>query len=89
MDAFDSKYPVRLRLRLSTVPEATVAAEIQYDSSGEWVTVETAQSDKMRPFYLAIPVQRCDHFRLKLSANGEWRLWAMVVELYEGQYVRK
>lgn len=89
MDSFDSKYPVRLRLRLSTVPEATVAAAIQYDSSGEWETVETAQSDKMRPFYLSIPVQRCDHFRLKLSANGEWRLWALVVELYDGQYARK
>lgn len=89
MDVFDSKYPVRLRLRLASAPGATVAAEIQYDSSGEWEMVETAQSERMRPFYLAVPVKRCDHFRLRLSCNGAWDLWSMAVELYDGQYVRK
>lgn len=89
MDSFDSKYPVRLRLRLAADPGVTVAAEIQYDSSGEWETVETVQTDRMKPFYLAIKVQRCDHFRLRLSANGAWRLWSLIVELYDGQYVRK
>ena len=89
MDSFDSKYPVRLRLRLAAVEGVTVAAQIQYDSSGEWETAETVQADRMTPFYLACKVHRCDHFRLRLSANGEWRLWSMIVELYDGQYVRK
>ena len=89
MDVFDSKYPVRLRLRLASAPGATVAAEIQYDSSGEWEMVETAQSERMRPFYLAVLVKRCDQFRLRLSCNGAWDLWSMAVELYDGQYVRK
>ena len=89
MDSFDSKYPVRLRLRLAAVEGVTVAAQIQYDSSGEWETAETVQADRMTPFYLACKVHRCDHFRLRLSANGEWRRWRMIVELYDGQYVRK
>ena len=89
LDSFDSKYPVRLRLRLSAMPGVTVAAEIQYDSSGEWETAEAVQAQRMTPFYLAFKVKRCDHFRLKLSANGEWRLWSLVVELYDGQYARK
>ena len=89
LDSFDSKYPVRLRLRLTAEEGVTVAAQIQYDSSGEWETAEAVQATRMTPFYLAIQVQRCDHFRLRLSADGMWRLWSMAVELYDGQYVRK
>ena len=66
-----------------------MAAQIQYDSSGEWETAEAVQATRMTPFYLAFQVQRCDHFRLRLSADGTWRLWSMAVELYDGQYVRK
>ena len=89
MGSFDSKYPVRLRLRMAAVQGVTVAAQIQYDSSGVWEDVETAQAQRMTPFYLAVKVKRCDHFKIRLSANGEWRLWSLVVELYDGQYVRK
>ena len=86
LDSFDSKYPVRLRLRLAA--DAPVTAQIQYDG-GDWQTAEVAKATDMMPFYMAFKVQRCDHFRLKLLCNGEWKLWSMLVELYDGQYVRK
>lgn len=89
MDNFESKYPVRLRLRLAAAQGVTVAAAFQYDSSGEWETAEAVTSDRMQDFYLAIPVRRCDHFRLRLTADGQWRLWSLLIELYSGQYVRK
>ena len=89
MDNFDSKYPVRLRLRLAGEEGVTVSAQLQYDSSGEWETAETIQVRKMTAFYLSIPVQRCDHFQIRLVANGAWRLWSMIVEFYDGAYVRK
>lgn len=89
MDSFDSKYPVRLRLRLAAEEGVTVSAQLQYDSSGEWETAETIQVRKMTAFYLSIPVQRCDHFQIRLLANGTWRLWSMIVEFYDGAYVRK
>ena len=89
MDNFDSKYPVRLRLRLAAEEGVTVSAQLQYDSSGEWETAETIQVRKMTAFYLSIPVQRCDHFQIRLVANGAWRLWSMIVEFYDGAYVRK
>ena len=89
MDSFDSKYPVRLRLRLAAEEGVTVAVQIQYDSSGEWETAETVQATRMASFYLAFQVRRCDHFRIRLSANGAWKLWSIAAELYDGQYVRK
>ena len=89
LDSFDSKYPVRLRLRLAAEPGVTIAAQIQYDSSGEWETAETVTAGRMTPFYLAFPARRCDHFRLKFSADGPWRLWSVLAELYDGPYVRK
>lgn len=88
MDSFDSKYPVRLWLRLSSDTAVTVAAEIQYDG-GSWETVDAVKGGSMDRFYLSCPVQRCDHFRLRLSADGSWRLWGLEVELYDGSYVRK
>lgn len=88
LDTFDSKYPVRLRLRLSALEGVTVAAQIQYDG-GDWQTAETVQTTSMAPFYLAFKVQRCDHFRLKLTANGAWQMWSLMVELYDGEYTRK
>lgn len=80
---------MRLRLRLAAEPGVTIAAQIQYDSSGEWETAETVTASRMTPFYLAFPARRCDHFRLKFSADGPWRLWSVLAELYDGPYVRK
>ena len=77
------------RLRLAAEPGVTIAAQIQYDSSGEWETAETVTAGRMTPFYLAFPARRCDHFRLKFSADGPWRLWSVLAELYDGPYVRK
>lgn len=88
LDAFDSKYPVRLRLRMAGENGVTVTAQIKYDG-GDWETAEAVTVEKMQPFYLSLPVRRCDHFRLKLAANGPWNLWSLVVELYDGQYARK
>lgn len=88
LDGFDSKYPIRLRLRVAGEEGVTVTSQVQYDD-GDWMTVEAVNVEKMKPFYLAFPVKRCDHFRLKLMANGPWKLWSLVVELYDGQYVRK
>lgn len=88
-DSFDSKYPVRLRLRLSMGAGASVAAFIQYNSNGRWTAITTVQTDHKRGFHLTVPVRRCDHFRLKLQADGDWQLWAMAWELYDGRYVRE
>lgn len=87
-DNFASKYPVRLRLRLSTENNAEVTVYISYDG-GEWETVKTVRGAGKRSVYLPVPIRRCDHFRLKLSAVGEWRLHAIAWELHSGKYVRK
>ncbi len=85
---FASKYPVRLRLRFSAKPDAEVTAYVSFDG-GAWETVKTVTGAGKRSVYLPVPIRRCDHFRLKIEAVGEWKLYALAWELHSGNYVRR
>lgn len=88
-DSFHSKFPTRLRLRFETEAAVTVTAAVEYDSSGVWETKETATAPRKRSWYLPVPIRRCDHYRVRLTANGPWKLYAMELEYYDGQGSRK
>ncbi len=88
-NTFGSKYAVRMWIRYSGDEGTILAAAAEYDSSGIWETVGTARCGEKKTEYMAISVHRCDHFRLKLEAVGQWRLWALEYELYTGDYHRK
>lgn len=88
-DSFSSKYAVRVWIRYSGDAGTILAAAAEYDSSGIWETIATAECGEKKTAYMAISVHRCDHFRLKLEAVGQWRLWAIEYELYSGDYHRK
>ncbi|MBQ9720598.1 MAG: hypothetical protein IJV64_07880 [Oscillospiraceae bacterium] len=88
-DSFSGKYPVRLRLRFEGETGAVITAAIRYDSAGDWQEVTELGAGAKRAVYLALPIRRCDHFRLKLAGTGAVRLYAMAWELYEENYTRK
>ena len=87
--SFNSKFPTRLRLRFETEPGVTVTAAVEYDSSGVWEAAGTASALKKRSWYLPVPIRRCDHYLVRLTADGPWKLYAMEQEYYDGQGSRK
>lgn len=91
LDNFDSKYPIRLWIRISGEQNAEFEAAIQHDSSGEWEQIAELrlEEDEKKAEYLAIPIKRCGHFRLKLGGVGDLRVHAIEWEYYDGKYVRK
>lgn len=89
MGSFSGKYPVRLRLRFEGEAGAAITAAIRYNSAGNWQEVSELITDAKRAVYLALPIKRCDHFRLKLSGTGAARLYDWEFETYSENYTRK
>lgn len=77
---------VQLRFVIGSGTSLTVA--IRYDSSGPWVTVKQLQGDsRKRSVYLPVLPRRCDHFRLRFEADGDWELHSLALDLRQGSAV--
>lgn len=74
----------KLQLRIELDEGASFALYVQYDSSGEWEQVKMLTAARKRSYYLPVIPRRCDHFRLKAEAVGDWRLYSLVRESYSG-----
>lgn len=74
----------KLQLRVDLDADAKLVLMIQYDSDGEWHEVKELTTTRKRSYYLPVVPRRCDHFRLKIEAEGDWRLYSLVRESYSG-----
>jgi len=83
MESPNRKAVSKLLLRLS-LTSASVTVKIQYDSGGTWKTVATLTAAGKRSYYLPVVPHRCDHFRIRLEATGEWALHSLAIEYYVG-----
>lgn len=81
----NKKRTPKLLLRIELEEGATVQVDIQYDSCGTWTAVRTlsTQTEK-RSYYLPLIPHRCDHYRLRLTGTGMWRLYSLAREDYNG-----
>lgn len=75
-----SKIQVRMELEAGT----SVTISMQFDSDGVWRDVKTLTTTKKRSFYLPIIPRRSDHYRIKFTGTGTWRLYSLVRENYIG-----
>ena len=73
----DCKRLLRVQLRLEADAGASVTAAVQYDSDGVWHTLATVTADAKRSVTLPVLPRRCDHFRLRLTGTGAWRLLSL------------
>ncbi len=73
----------KLQLRLELEEGASVTVWFQPDG-GDWMEVAALSSPVKRSYYLPIIPRRCDHFRLKLTGTGLWKLYSLVRESYSG-----
>ena len=74
----------KLQLRVEIEPNAVLRVEIMYDSNGIWQTVQTLAAQGKTSCYLPVIPRRCDHFRIRLSGQGEWKLYSLTCEQYIG-----
>ena len=73
----DCKRLLRVQLRLEADAGASVTAAVQYDSDGVWHTLATVAAGAKRSVTLPVLPRRCDHFRLRLTGTGAWRLLSL------------
>lgn len=72
------------KLQLRGELEGTLQIDMQFDSDGIWRPVSMLTASVKRSWYLPIIPRRSDHFRIRLTGMGEWRLHSLVRESYSG-----
>lgn len=83
----DNKYVSRLTLRLGLEQGSTFQVEISYDG-GPWENKEKLQGKgNLRSMTFSILPKRCDHFALRFSGEGPFRLYSLAKTLEEGSDV--
>lgn len=73
----DCKRLLRVQLRLEAEAGASITAAAQYDSDGQWHTLANVTAGAKRSFTLPVLPRRCDHFRLRMTGTGAWRLLSL------------
>lgn len=73
----------KLQVRLELAEGASVTVWLKLDG-GDWMEVSTLSTPVKRSYYLPIVPRRCDHFRIKLTGVGAWKLYSLVRESYSG-----
>ena len=86
-DSPDKKYISRLDMRMYIEAGKRVAFSAEYDSSGEWVHLFTVTGSKLGSFAVPIRPQRCDHIRLKITGNGEAKIYSICKTIEQGSDV--
>lgn len=76
----DHKYISRFNFRMKLGEGASCKLEIEYDSGGEWEDQGTISGAGIDSFVLPVIPRRCDHFRLRLSGEGE--IWIYSISKY-------
>lgn len=74
----------KLQVRVELDENSTLDVDVQFDSDGVWHRVKTLTATVKGSFVLPIIPRRSDHFRIRLSGRGNWKLWSLVRESYIG-----
>ena len=78
----------KLQLRMELDAGASVKIEMEFDSDGVWRPVDTLETTVKRSFYLPIIPRRSDHFKIRLTGTGGWRMYSLVRENYIGSELK-
>lgn len=87
VDSPFQKYVKRIDLRLLIEDNARFRVEIAYDSTDDWNVLYDYYCTKKRSYCVPIHVQRCDHFKLRFSGFGEFRIFSIAKVIEEGSDV--
>lgn len=84
----NKKQIAKLQVRISIDAGASVTFWMMFDSSGEWEEISTIESQVLRSYYLPLVPRRCDHYKIKITGIGGWRLYSMTREDAIGSELR-
>lgn len=85
----DRKWAGRLQLRAELEEGAYAEIFMQYDSDGIWQRVKALDGgDPKRSYLIPIIPRRCDHYRLKITGSGGFRLYSLAREFAAGSEMK-
>ena len=84
LDDPDQKYVSGLVFRMSMEPGSHVDVALQYDHSGIWEPVCSLRGSRLGSFPVVVRPRRCDHLQLKLSGQGEMKLYSITKTVAKG-----
>lgn len=87
IDSPDKKYISKLNVRMSLDIGSRAFFYIEYDSSGEWEYLFRMDGSTFKSFTIPIKPKRCDHLRLRIEGNGEFRVYSISKTIEQGSDV--
>ena len=81
LDTPNQKYISRIQLRMDL--RGSLQIDLQYDND-DLTNVYLAHSDHLKSITVPITVRRCDHFKIRMSGFGQFKLYSMGYQLSEG-----
>ncbi len=87
--SFDAKYLSKIKIRLWLPTDSTFSAAIEYDDSGEFDELLSLSSMMNQAYSIPVRLRRCDHFKLKISGEGEFKLLGIAKVLQNGSEVKR
>ncbi len=73
----DKKYLSRFNFRMELGKGAKLDFYMQYDSKPEWIHQGHIERTDLRTFTLPIRPRRCDHLRIRIEGEGEFKLYSI------------
>ena len=80
----DHKYISRFNFRMRLGEGARCRLWIDYDSSGQWEDQGEVTGAGVGSFVLPVIPRRCDHFRVKLTGEGDVKIYSMAKFMERG-----
>ena len=79
---------LRLLIRCELGTNASMSVLVRYDSRGDWITAKTITAAAKKSFIVPLILRRCDHFRLKLTGTGDFKVWSIAPVRYSGSHLQ-
>jgi hypothetical protein len=80
----DKKYISKLNLRMSLDIGSRAFFYIEYDSSGDWEFLFRMDGSTFKSFTIPIRPKRCDHMRLRVEGNGDFKIYSIGKTIEQG-----
>lgn len=83
-ELIDHQYISRFNFRMKLGKGAKCALAIEYDSDGRWIDQGVIYGQGTDSFIIPVIPQRCDHFRIRLSGEGDVKIYSIAKMIEQG-----
>ena len=84
MEYPDHKYVSKLQFRVEATLGTLIRIEVQYDHDGIWIEKYLINATVKRSFTAPILPRRCDTMRIRISGNGDCRIYSITKTIEQG-----